>query len=218
MKLPTSSTVADLAPATRRYVARVGNGSELARCADRRDAVMIRRVSWFDGASPRGDQVAEFLSALRAEAARWDLDVLPGHTSALTVLTPLYVDVDVPGLPVGTNKWTVLQGGYWARGPAGLVLQAEWGDSHLLDAGGDDEDLRIGGLAIGPAEAAALLASWFSAQLRRPVQRADWLDAADTVVASRWRLLDTGRTLAVTGPWRRRRRPPTRASLVRPSP
>jgi hypothetical protein len=131
-------------------------------------------VGWFEGAAPRSDDELSFLAALRAEAGRWDLDVLLGHTSSLAVIVPLYVDIDVPGLPVGTNKTTVLQAGYWARGPAGLVLQAEWGDSHMLDAGGNDDDLRIGGVILDPTEAAVIVANWFSAQLRRPVEREEW--------------------------------------------
>jgi hypothetical protein len=174
-------------------------------------------VSWFDGAAPRSDDEAEFLTTLRAEAARWALDVLPEHTSALTGFVPLYVDIDVPGLPIGANKQTVLQGGYWARGPAGLALQAEWGDAHILDAGGNDDDLRMGGVTLSPVEAAMILANWFSTQLRRPIERAEWVDADGTVVASHWRLADSRRSLAVAGSWFRRRRVPTRNVLVRQS-
>jgi hypothetical protein len=178
---------------------------------------MIRGVSWFDGAVPRSDDEAVFLATLRVEAARWGLDVLPEHTSSLTVLVPLYVDIDVPGLPIGTDKKTILQGGYWASGPAGLALQAEWGDDHLLDAGGNDDDLRMGGVTLSPVEAAMTLANWFSTQLRRPIERAEWVDADGTVVASHWRLADTGRSLAAAGSWLRRRSVPTRKMLVRQS-
>ena len=173
-------------------------------------------VSWFDGAAPRSDEEAAFLATLRAEAAGWDLDVTPEDTSALTVLVPLYVDVSIPGLPQGTNRQTVLQGGFWAGGPAGLTLQAEWGDSFLLDAGGNDEDLRVGGVTLGPQQAASILANWFAAQLRRSVQRIDWIGAGGTTIASEWRLADTGRIVASEGSWLRRRRSPTRSVIARP--
>jgi hypothetical protein len=42
----------------------------------------------------------------------------------LAALAPLYVDVEVPGLPQGNNMTTVLQGGYWTGAPTGLVLVA----------------------------------------------------------------------------------------------
>jgi hypothetical protein len=103
---------------------------------------MIRGVSWFDGAAPRSEDEAVFLATLRAEAARWNLDVLPEHTSALTVLVPLYVAVEVPGLPIGTNKKTILQGGYWARGPAGLALP--WSDrGRFAVQFGDDSSILM---------------------------------------------------------------------------
>jgi hypothetical protein len=122
---------------------------------------------------------------LRGEAARCDLDVTSEDTSALTVLAPLYVDVSIPGLPQGTNKNTVLQGAYWTGGsPAGLSLRAEWGDSFLLDAGGNDEDLLLGGVSLGPEHAASILANWFAAQLRRPVQRIDWIGTDGKPIAS----------------------------------
>jgi hypothetical protein len=177
---------------------------------------MIRRVSWFEGAAPRSEAEAEFLAALRTHAANWQLDVGPEHTGALTALAPLYVDVEVPGLSQGNNMTTVLQGGYWTGAPTGLVLQAEWGDTHLLDNGGHDDDLSVGGVRLGPAEEAAILANWLATQLRRSIQRAEWIDAARRVRAADWRLADTGRQLAAEGSWLRRRRAPARVITVRP--
>ena len=185
--------------------------AQLAGCHD-------SDVSWFDGGAPRSDEEAVFLAALRGEAAGWDLDVTPEDTSALTVLVPLYVDVSIPRLPHGTNKNTVLQGAYWASGPAGLTLQAEWGDSFLLDAGGNDDDLHLGGVTLGPEPAASILANWFAAQLRRPIQRIDWIGADGKAIASEWRLADTGRMVASEGSWLRRRRSPTRRMTARPQP
>lgn len=173
-------------------------------------------MSWFEGAAPRSEAEAEFLAALRTHAANWQLDVGSEHTGVLTALAPLYVDVKVPGLPQGNNMTTVLQGGYWTAAPTQLVLQAEWGDTHLLDSGGHDDDLSVGGVRLGPSEAAALLANWFDTQLRRSVQHAQWIGAEGRVLAARWRLADTGRRLATEGSWRRRRRAPTRVTTVRP--
>lgn len=177
---------------------------------------MMRRVTWFEGATPRSEAEAEFLAALRTHAANWQLDVRPQHTGALASMAPLYVDVEVPGLPQGNNKTTVLQGGYWTTSPTELVLQAEWGDTYLLDNGGHDDDLSVGGVRIGAAEAAAIMANWFDTHLRRPVQRAEWIGDDGRVLATDWRLTDTGRRLATEGSWLRRRRAPTRVIPVRP--
>jgi hypothetical protein len=177
---------------------------------------MIRRVSWFEGSAPRSEAEAEFLAALRTHAANWQLDVGPEHTGVLTALAPLYVDVEVPGLPQGNNKTTVLQGGYWTDASTQLVLQAEWGDTHLLDNGGHDDDLSVGGVRLGPSEAAAILANWFDTQLRRPVQLDEWIGAEEGLLAAHWRLADTGRPLAAEGSWLRRKRAPTRVTTVRP--
>jgi len=166
-----------------------------------RSAVMIRDVFWFGGATPRSDEEAVFLGTLRSDAAAWDLDVAPDDTTSFTGLVPLYVDVSVPGLPLGTNRYTILQGAYWAGGPAGLTLRAEWGDTYLLDGGGHDNDLRLEGVGLGAAQAASMLASWFKAQLRRPIDRFDWVAAGGGVVASEWRLVDTGSRVASEGSW-----------------
>jgi hypothetical protein len=63
------------------------------------------------------------------------------------------------------------------RRPGRCGAQAEWGDTHLLDNGGHDDDLSVGGVRLGPTEAAAILANWFATQLRRSVQRAEWIGA-----------------------------------------
>lgn len=178
---------------------------------------MMSAVSWFDGDAPRYEAEAAFLDELRTLAADWDLDVRPDQTGVLTALVPLYVEVVVPGLPRGANKSTVLQGGYWAQSPAGLVVQAEWGDAHLLDNGGHDDDLSVGGLDLAPAQAASLLSAWFAAQLHRPVQHAEWIGSAGEIIAAEWRLGDTGRRLGSDGSWLRRRRVPSRVKAVRPS-
>jgi hypothetical protein len=178
---------------------------------------MLSAVSWFDGDAPRDDAEAAFLGELRALSADWGLDVRPEQTGVLAALVPLYVEVEVPGLPRGANKSTVLQSGYWAQSPTGLVVQAEWGDTHLLDNGGHDDDLSVGGVNLEPGEAASLLAAWFASQLRRPVQHAEWLGAAGETLAAEWRLGDTGRRLASDGSWLRRRRAPSRVKAVRPA-
>jgi hypothetical protein len=177
---------------------------------------MSRCVSWFDGAAPRNHEEAVFLDTLRRDAAGWGLDVAPDDTSSYTGLRPLYVDVGIPGLPYGTSMDTILQGAYWAGDSGGLTLQAEWGDTHLLDAGSLDEDLRLGGVRLGPEQAASMLANWFTAQLSRPIDRDDWLDARGNVIASEWRLVDTGRRVAAAGSWLRRRRAPARRTTARP--
>ncbi len=171
---------------------------------------MLRGMTWFDGAEPRNDEEVAFSPHCVPRPLAGTSTFFQSTPGALTVLAPLYVDILVPGLPHGNNKNTVLQGGYWARRPAGLVLQAEWGDAHLLEAGGNDDDIRLGGVTLGPRDAASILANWFAAQLRRSVERKEWIGGDGVAIAAEWRLADTGRRLASKGSWLRRRREPTR--------
>jgi hypothetical protein len=60
-----------------------------------------------------------------------------------------------------------------------------------------------------------MLADWLEAQLRRPVDRMDWMNADGEVIASEWRLVDSGRRVATEGSWLRRRRVPTRRLTAR---
>lgn len=154
---------------------------------------------WFPDEVGRDDGEAAFLERLRREASRWDVQGLSPEddTSSRRWLVPLYVDVDVPGLAI---RRRTLQVGYWTGGPLGPALQGVWGDDYLLDDhdGNDPEDLTVVGVRASHEEYAEWAAAWLLRQLKRPVVREEWL-AGDRVVATTWRLDDTGRVLARRG-------------------
>lgn len=175
---------------------------------------MTDSATWFDGDAPRSAAEARFLAGLRAHGDAWrDAGLEPSATRARTVLRPLHVQVDVPGLP---PRDVNLQVGFWTSGPRGTGVEGEWGGDHLLDgdaAGG----LALFGLPAGPEELAELTARWLAAALAEPVDRADWLDADGAVVASAWRLAWSGAVVGARGarPRLRRRRPADRVERVR---
>lgn len=173
-------------------------------------------MPWFEGGEPRSPDETRFLERLRREAALWpSLGIRQQDTDVLTVLTPLYVGICLPELPSGSGNLTTLQAGYWTGGSTGLVLQAEWGDTYLLEGSNSEDSIRLGGTELHPEDAAELLAQWFASQLCRPVERAEWLGAQGAIIANEWRLTDTGQALATSGSWRQRRRPPNHTVTVR---
>ncbi len=170
-------------------------------------------ATWFDGDAPRSPDEARFLAALRERHEVWEPAGLdPSGTRVRTVLRPLHLQVDVPGLP---PRHVDLQVGYWTAGPRGTGVEGGWGGSHLLD-GGPAGALELFGLPAAPGELADLTARWLATALAAPVERADWLDAAGDVVASRWTLPGSG-VIGARGrrPGRWRRRPPDRVERVR---
>ena len=168
---------------------------------------------WFAGDPPRDAGERRFLDALRERAARWDVAGLDtSHTRTRTVLRPLHLTVDLTGLPPDVN----LQIGWWPDDGNGHQLDGEWGDSALLDGGRVDSGmLTVTGLHATPDQFASWTADWLQTQLIRPVERDEWLRAGDRVVASRWRLVDTGVVLWSAGFPSLRRRPPDRVTRVR---
>jgi hypothetical protein len=178
-------------------------------------------TEWFGGVPGHDDAEAAFLEHLRREAGGWDVeDVSPALTSSVYIGLPLYADIDVPGLaeparPLQVGFWT---GGPWAGRSGGYVLQGVWGDDHPLDDhdGNDPECLTVIGVDASPQQHATWAAEWLLRQLRRPVVREEWLRDGQ-VVASTWRLSDTGTVLAREGasPRRLLRRPPDRVTTVR---
>ena len=180
-------------------------------------AITVRSVDvesvWFSDAEPRNDAEAGYLATLRELVSGWDVAGLrPEHTSVLTVLTPLHLTVELAGLPGDIT----LQVGYWQTDPYGPGLEGEWGDDHLLDSHVNGVDgLAVQGLAASPDQFATWTAEWLLAQLRRPVERLEWLGCDGAVVATRWRLPDTGHVLKRQGRPFVSRRPPDRALQVR---
>jgi hypothetical protein len=172
---------------------------------------------WFPDEVGRNDAEARFLQRIRQIAAGWSVPGLTPErdTSSLTVLLPLYVDVDVADLPIARRT---LQIGYWTGEHYEQALQGAWGDVYLLDDhdGNDPEDLTVVGLRAGPEEYAEWAADWLLRQLHRPIVRQEWRHNG-RMVAATWRLDDTGRVLGAQGHSMRRllRRRPDRVVLVR---
>ena len=92
-----------------------------------------------------------------------------------------------------------LQVAYWHDGPSGRTLEGEWGDSHILDNHVYDGDgLTIIGLEEAPDTYGHFAANWLERQLKRPVERLDWLQAGQ-VKETIWRLPDSGKIVARSG-------------------
>lgn len=175
-------------------------------------ADQVTDAVWFEGDAPRTDDEVRFLARLRELASGWIVAGLgPDATSCLTVLVPILVLVDIPAL-AGEVGLTSLHVGYWPP-EHGLRLEGEWGDNHLLDNGGDDFDLRIGGISEEPEFFAEAAAMWLATQLLRPIDRMDWV-SGDRIVATRARLSDDGKTLVRRGSWFRTRREPDRTTRL----
>ena len=79
---------------------------------------------WFGGDRPRTSAEAAFLDEIRSCRWGWDAAGLsPADTSALTILVPLLLSVDVPWVPSGIRSLHV---GYWSTGDADTIcLRAE---------------------------------------------------------------------------------------------
>ncbi|WP_217615679.1 hypothetical protein [Cellulomonas sp. GbtcB1] len=112
---------------------------------------MDHPATWFDGDAPRSPDEARFLVALREHHDVWERAGLdPSGTRVRTVLRPLHLQVDVPGLP---PRHVNLQVGFWTSGPRGTGVEGGWGGSHLLD-GGPAGALELFGLPATPGELA----------------------------------------------------------------
>lgn len=168
---------------------------------------------WFQGDKPRTEDEARFLSRLSELASGWSVSgLLPEASGCLSVLTPLFVNIEHPSLR-GEFGLTELQVGYWPPTSSGLRLEGEWGNDYLLDNGGDGTDLRIQGVSAEPEFFAEAAATWLKAQLLRPIERLDWMKG-NRVVATRIRLAGGGQTLARRGSWLRTRREPDRTTRL----
>lgn len=145
----------------------------------------------------------------------WDVERLePDASQAPSIVETLILVVEHPSL-AGLDGLTSVQVGY--RPPdteVGIRLQGEWGDGHLLDNGGDNTDLWVQGVLAEPEDFAQLAATWMERQLRRPLERLEWMDG-DRVVASRVRLTNGGQILVRKGAWVRTiRRGPDRVTRL----
>lgn len=176
---------------------------------------MLDDLERFQGDSPRTPEEEDFLRGLVSGIDGWAVeDVQPESFMVLDVLVPLVVTLDVPGIDLRSDSCT-LQVGYWHEGPDGRVLEGEWGNSSLLDNHVYDADgLTVIGLTEAPATYGTLAARWLERQLLRPVERLDWL-RGDEIRTTRWRLADSGKTIAESGRWRIPGMPPSRRSKAR---
>lgn len=169
----------------------------------------------FQGDSPRTPDEEEFLPAIGSGIDGWSIDGVDLESfMVLDDLVPLVVTLDVPGIDLPAGLCT-LQIGYWHDGPDGRLLEGEWGNSSLLDSHVCDADgLTVIGLSEAPDTYGTLAAHWLERQLLRPVERLDWL-RGDEIRTTRWRLADSGKTIAESGRWRIPGMPPSRRSSVR---
>lgn len=167
--------------------------------------------------SPRR-QGARVPYAVRHEAGAWRLSGLrPEDTSVAAFIVPLHLSVDVPGVAASVAN---LQVGYWTPGggPYGQALEGEWGDQYLLDSHVYGRDgLTVFGLDASPEQFGTWAATWLRDQLRRPIERREWLDGGGLVTATRYVLADSDFILRQTGfsILRRFRREPDRVQRLR---
>lgn len=124
-------------------------------------------------------------------------------------------NLDIANIDVPPGTCT-LQISYWHDGPNGRTLEGEWGNSHLLDNHVYDGDgLTIIGLERPPDTYGQFAARWMQRQLKRPVERLDWVQGGK-VKESTWRLADSGKSIARSGRLLRfPSQPPTRVLRVR---
>ncbi len=177
-------------------------------------SVVVEAASWFQCDDPRNEGQDRFLKRLRVESDAWSsFGIVPGDTFAnATWMAPLFLQVALPGL-----SHSNLQVGYWQDPPLGHGLEGMWSDgSYLLDDERHDQDgLTVLGLEGEPEEFATWTARWFTQQFWRPVERLDWLSRGE-VIASSWRLADTGLVVARRGAFfRTLKRAPTTVTTVR---
>ena len=111
-----------------------------------------------------------------------------------------------------------LQIAYWQQPPMGHAVEGMWsGDGAVLDDKRYDHDgLAVLGVDGDPEFFASLAGCWLAHQLRRPIERLDWM-VGNTLVASRWRLADTGAVVSGKGAswWRAIKRAPTAVTRIR---
>lgn len=177
---------------------------------------------WFGDQEGRTSEEAAFLTELRHQASAWAVPGLDprNHTSSQIDLTPLYLDLEVPGLDDAPLK--MLEVAYWGTTSARSQLEGMWGySSYVLDGPRlpGDLDVRVTGVAVPAEQMARWAAEWMLRQLQRPIVREDWLDGTQ-VVASIWRWTDDGHAFTATGSRRHRRhrrRPADRRTLIRNS-
>jgi len=169
---------------------------------------------WFSEARPRTEDEERFLTRLRERASAWQVPGLsPDASYCDDGLVPLVAMVDHPIL-VSEGYQASVQVGYWPIGSKGLVrLEGELGFDLLLDGPLDDYDLLIQGVWGEPEFFADAAATWIQQELRRPLERLEWLDG-QRVAASRIRLADSGQKLVRRGSWLRTRRAPDRTSRL----
>jgi hypothetical protein len=170
----------------------------------------------FQGDRARTPEEEKFLKELACGIVGWSL-THPQLDSfrVFAGIKPLVVILDVPGVEVPRGTCT-LQIAYWHDGPNGRTLEGEWGDSHLLDNHVYDGDgLTIIGLEEAPDTYGHFAADWLDRQLKRPVERLDWLRGGQ-VKESTWRLADSGKLIARNGRLLRLpSKPPDRVFRVR---
>lgn len=152
----------------------------------------------FQGDRARTPEEEKFLKELARGIAGWP-PTNPKLESfkVFARIKPLVVILDVPGIE--TPDACTLQVAYWHDGPSGRTLEGEWGDSHVLDNHVYDGDgLTIIGLEEAPDTYGHFAANWLERQLKRPVERLDWLQGGQ-VKESTWRLQDSGKIIARSG-------------------
>jgi hypothetical protein len=152
----------------------------------------------FQGDRAHTPEEEKFLKELAAGIAGWP-PTSPKLDSfkVLARIKPLVVILDVPGIEAPDA--CTLQVAYWHDGPSGRTLEGEWGDSHVLDNHVYDGDgLTIIGLEEAPDTYGDFAANWLERQLKRPVERLDWLQGGQ-VKESTWRLSDSGKIIARSG-------------------
>ncbi len=204
---------------------RPGHPEGLDRC-DHLAVVSDGSPKWFAGGEGRTPTERSFLRHLRREASTWShLGLAPQNTSAVSLGMdiPLFVHVDIPGLPLTwptmrTLQVTLWDGQEWAAPAGGPVLQGSWTVDHRgWDHDGDDpENLTVIGVMAEQGQHAAWASAWLLRQLRRAVVHEEWTRGTQ-VVGERWRLADSGEVLHQRGGKVRRldRRPPDRVTVIR---
>ena len=152
----------------------------------------------FHGDRARTPEEEKFLKELARGIAGWPpTNPKLDSFKVFARIKPLVVILDVPGIE--TPDACTLQVAYWHDGPSGRTLEGEWGDSHVLDNHVYDGDgLTIIGLEEAPDTYGHFAANWLERQLKRPVERLDWLQGGQ-VKESTWRLQDSGKIIARSG-------------------
>ena len=123
---------------------------------------------WFPGKGRTAEDEA-FLTALRSAADEHGLvDATPADTTLVTWEDTVVVLVRVPGLQDGDERPT-LEVVHELPGPRLSCGVETWG--HVADS---YEPMDLTGVDRTPSALGAHAFEWFTAQLRRPVERAAW--------------------------------------------